>query len=330
MFTIVTTTVIAEQRALPFRAYFCVAGTRCVLTTNSVDVLRMAANRRPQKNHIGDRSFEMEVVVDPARDDAAECGTFFRGIKHLVFAFLPPRSFVTYDLLRRHVHAELSTAAAADPCFWKTLLLPITVGVLGTTVGIVPLHCACLERHGSGLLIAGKSGAGKSTLTAALGRIGYTLLSDDWTYISKRESALIAHGLSAPVKLLADCAGFFPELASLTPASALNGELAYQVNPEFFGCRATEISSPKWIFFLERTCASGCRMIPCRSEYARTFFQEGAERLPDELPEAKSNRAAVIRALSARPGWIIRTGETPQATAQALDAFLCEESHGTL
>jgi hypothetical protein len=268
----------------------------------------------------------MEVVVDPTRDDAAECGTFFRGIKHLVFAFLPPRSFITYDLSRRWVHAELSTAAAADPCFWKMLLLPITVGVLGTTIGIVPLHCACLERQRSGLLIAGKSGAGKSTLTAALGRIGYTLLSDDWTYVSKRESGLIAYGLSAPVKLLTDSARFFPDLASLTPTSALNGELAYQVNAEFLGCRASEISSPKWIFFLERASTSGCRLIPCRSEYARNFFEESAERLPDELPEAKSTRTAVIRALSARPAWIVRTSETPQTTARALDVFLSEDS----
>lgn len=330
MFTIVITTVIADRRALPLRIDFQAAGARCVLSSNSDSVLQIAAQPGRHEGQIGHATFEMEVVVDPARDDAAECGTFFRGIKHLVFAFLPPRSLVTYDLLRRRVHAELSTAAASDPCFWRMLLLPITVGVLGTTVGIAPMHCACLERQGSGLLIAGRSGAGKSTLTAALGRMGYTLLSDDWTYISKRESALIAHGLSAPVKLLTDSARFFPELASLTPASALNGELAYQVNPEFLGCPATEISSPNWIFFLERTSTSGCRMIPCRSEYARNFFEESAERLPDEIPEAKATRAAVIRALSARPAWIIRTGETPQATAQALDAFLSEERYGTL
>jgi hypothetical protein len=324
--TIVISTLTADRRTLSLRADIYVAGARCVLATNSAEVLQIAANGRPQQHHIGDASFEMEVVVDAARDEAAECGTFFRGMKHLVFAFLPPRSFVTYDLLRRRVHAELSVRAATDPCFWKTLLLPITIGVLGTTVGVVPLHCACLERRGSGLLIGGKAGAGKSTLTAALGRIGYTLLSDDWTYISKRESELLAHGLSTPVKLLTDSARFFPELAILPAKMALNGELAYQVNAEFLGCRGAEISSPRWIFFLERTPTPGCQLIRCRSEYARNFFEGGAERLPDELPEAKSTRAAVIRALSARPAWIIRTGETPQATAQALDAFLSEDS----
>jgi hypothetical protein len=329
VFRIVIATAISDRRLLPFRTDFCIAGSRCVLTTNSANVLQIAANCRPGEQPIDEGSFDIEVAVDPDRDHAAECGTFFRGSKHLVFAFLPPRSFVTYDLLRRRVYAQLSAAAAIDPCFWKTLLLPITVGVLGTTVGVVPLHCACLEQGANGLLIAGKSGAGKSTLTAALGQIGYTLLADDWTYVSKRESGLIAHGLSAPIKLLTDSARFFPELDSHTPTTALNGELAYQLDPSSLGCRSGEVSSPKWIFFLERTSIPGCRLIPCRSEYTRSFFVENAERLPDELPEAKSTRAAMIRELSARPAWIIRTGETPQATARALDAFLSEESNGT-
>ena len=268
----------------------------------------------------------MEVVVDPSRDHAAECPTFFRGMRHLVFAFLPPRSFVTYDLLRRRVHAQLSTSAAGDPYFWKTLLIPITVGVLGTTIGLVPLHCACLERRGSGLLIAGVSGAGKSTLTAALGQIGFALLSDDWTYLSKQESSLVAHGLSAPLKLLPDAAQFFSELAALTPVTALNGELAYQVDPQLLGCTVAGISSPKSIFFLERTPTPGCRVLPCRSEYARHFFEKNAERLPDNLAEAKSFRAGVIRMLSARPTWIIRTGDTPQLPARAIDEFLSEEA----
>jgi hypothetical protein len=326
----VTTTAMLDHRTSTFRADFYVAGAKCVLCTNSLDVLHTAEKGKPHEGRIDAGSFDMEVVVDPSRDHAADCPTFFRGMRHLVFAFLPPRSFVTYDLLRRRVHAQLSSSAAADPCFWNTLLIPITVGVLGTTIGIVPLHCACLERHGSGLLIAGASDAGKSTLTAALGRIGFTLLSDDWTYLSKHESGLIAHGLSAPLKLLPDAAQFFSELAALTPATALNGELAYQVDPQLFGCRLTEISSPKSIFFLERTSTPGCRVLPCRSEYARDFFEKNAERLPDVLVEAKSFRASVIRMLSARPTWIIRTGDTPQETARAIDEFLSEENDAAL
>ena len=55
---------------------------------------------------------------------------------------------------------------------------------MGTTVGVMPLHSACLDHDGRGLLLAGNSGAGKSTLTVALARCGFSLISDDWTYIS--------------------------------------------------------------------------------------------------------------------------------------------------
>jgi energy-coupling factor transporter ATP-binding protein EcfA2 len=247
-----------------------------------------------------------------------------------VFAILPPRSFLAYDLLRKRVHAVLSSAAALDSSFWNTLLLPITIGVLGTTVGVAPIHCACLERNGSGLLVAGVSGAGKSTLTAALAQLGFPLISDDWTYISRQQCGLVAHGLSSPVKLLPDAARFFPDLKAFAPRMALNGELAYEIDPAgAMGFTAKDTSHPRRIFFLERSSAPGCHMVPCRPEYVRDFFEQNAERLPDELSEAKAFRSSIIQTLSARPSWILRTGESPQTTAKVLDDFLAEADHAT-
>lgn len=320
-----------NRQTLPFRTDFVIAGTRCVLATNSFEVLQSAARWQQETPLQCSASFEMEVFVDSAMDNTADQAAFFRGHRHLVFALLPPRSFVTYDLLRRRVHAALSVAAEGDRLFWNNLLLPITIGVLGTTVGVVPLHCACLDRNGSGLLVAGVSGAGKSTLSAALAEHGFSFVSDDWTYISKDGSILIAHGLSSPVKLLPDTVRFFPRLGDLLPRTTMNGELAYEIDPSRTGGFAVKRHSyPHRILFLERTSRSGCDFVPCRADYVRNFFEGNAERLPDELVDAKAFRTSIIQVLSSRPAWILRTGESPQKTAEAIGQFVTEARNATV
>jgi HPr Serine kinase C-terminal domain len=323
-------TLTFNRQTLPFRTDFLIAGTQCLLATNSHEILQAAAHWRSPANHAAVSSFEMEVIVDPDMDGNSEQPAHFRGNRHLVFGILPPRSFVAYDLLRRRVHAVLSPAAASDRSFWNKLLLPITIGVLGTTIGVVPLHCACLHRHGNGVLVAGVSGAGKSTLATALAHRGFAFISDDWAYVSKTNSGLLAHGLSFPIKLLPDAERFFPELRALTPKSTLNGEVAYELDPTQSSAFDVKMSThPRNIFFLERVSAGGCRMIPCRAEFVRDFFEQNAERLPDELPEAKALRSNVIQLLSACRSWILRTSENPQRTAAALDAFLLEVNRAT-
>ena len=323
---IVTVIRAFDQKTLPFRTNCVVAGTSCLVSTNSYDVLRATTqwHSAPVDDHAC--SFEMQIFVDAALDNLPEQPGHFRGRRHLVFALLPPRSFAAYDLLRRRAHVTLSLAAAGSRAFWDSLLLPITIGVLGTTVGVVPLHSACLDHHGAGVLVAGVSGAGKSTLATALGRLGFTLVSDDWIYVSDQHPALVAHGLSSPVKLLPDAVRFFEELERCSPRTTLNGEFAYEFDPQSSMQIATKnVSHPRTIFFLERTSTPGCHMIPCRGEYVREFFLKNAERLPDEIPEAKALRERIIERLSKCRSWILRTGESPWRTAEFVQTFLLED-----
>src|ERR1700688_278884 len=328
----VSLTFAFNRQALPLRTDFYVAGAHCHLSTNSADIIQSMSRwlRWRGPSPAASRSFEMEIIVDPRLDTAAKRPAYFRGNGHLVFGFLPQGSFITYDLLRQYVRAVLSSEAARDDSFWNALLIPITIGIVGTTVGVVPLHCACLERNGRGLLIAGDSGVGKSTLTAALTQRGLALISDDWTYFSKEASTLIAHGLSSPIKLLPDAVQFFQKWRGLTPAISLNGELAYEVDPaRFAGSTVKNTSRPTWIFFLERTSTPGCQFVPCSSASIREFFENNAERLPDELIAAKTLRTTIIRALSALPSWVLRTGDSPQRTSEAIDHFILETKYAT-
>jgi len=322
---IVTLTLAFNPITLPLRAEFPLAGSRCLLSTNSRELLRLSQPWQSLRSATPARSFLMQIIEDTSSFSSPPVLSHFRGLRHLVFAMMEPGGFLSFDLLRRRVMGILSPAAAADPGFWNSRLLPISVGVLGTTLGIAPLHCACLDRHGAGLLVAGNSGAGKSTLTAALAERGFAVVSDDWTYASRLNGTLVAHGLFAPVKLLPDAIRFFPELRDSTPSKTLNGEIAHEIDPSRLLRSQWKASSvPKWLFFLERASMPGCRFLPCPPSHTQQFFELNAEKLPAELPEAARTRSAIIQRLSSCKSWILRTGDDPIRTAAAIDAFLLE------
>jgi hypothetical protein len=309
--------------SLPFRTEFPVAGTRCELSTNSHQVLKLSVPWHSGEDSPDGQSIRMEILEDYSSKFDTYSLPHFRGLRHLVFAMLEPGSFLNFDLLRRRMIGVLSPAAARDPHFWNAQLIPITIGLLGTTVGIAPLHCACLDRKGSGLLVAGNSGAGKSTLTAALAKRGMAVVSDDWTYISNRRGKLVAHGLFAPVKLLPDTVRYFPELRNVPPKRTLNGEMAHEINPEkVFRSRWISQSDPRWVLFLERTSAPGCRFLPCRPEHLVQFFEGNSEKLPPELSTASYARSTIIQELSHCDCWVLRTGDDPLRTAAAIHEFL--------
>jgi hypothetical protein len=319
----VTATLAFDRNTLRFRADFTIAGAHCLLSTNSYNILRHAIPWQTSQKQIASSSFQMEIIEDSCLDSGTGKLPHFRGARHLVFAMMEPRSFLNYDLLRKRVIGVLSPAAVRDRSFWSAQLLPITIGILGTTLGVVPLHCACLDGRGDGLLLAGSSGAGKSTLSAALSQRGFALVSDDWTYLSRAQSFLTAYGLDAPIKLLPNSVRFFSELEKCALKKTMNGEIAYEIDPaRILRSSVKAFSHPKWILFLERTSTPGCRFVPCRAEHVIQYFEQNAERLPEELSDARAARSDLIRSLSRCQSWLLHTGDDPHQTAESIGRFL--------
>jgi hypothetical protein len=319
---------IVNRTALPLQADLLIAGAHCAFATNSEQILASVDRWRCASCPRSNRTFEMNVVLDTSlpADRDVRTQTHFRGLHHLVFATIGTHELFVFDLFRKQVAGAVSQASASDPTFWSSHWLPITVGVMGTTVGVVPVHSACLDLDGKALLIAGASGAGKSTLSVALAHCGFSLISDDWTYVSQEAAALMVHGIDAPVKLLPDAIQYFPEFSGRTPKTWFNGELAFEIEHEEFCSGSAPLRSrPHWLLFLERRSKSGCSFVPCSAQDAQAFFESSAERLPDQVPEASVARSAVIRSIANCRCWRLRTGESPQVTADAIRQF-CERN----
>src|ERR1700730_17902084 len=275
-----------DQTDLSYSMELCFAGAGCDLRTNSSELVRVLEGLSTSTSGTVLSGFKMRLVVDESSDEAAG-EPHFRGCDHVVMASFGRYNVFVFHIVRRTLSAGVSAAVARDSSLWKEKLIPITLGVLGSAMGLVPVHCACLELNGDGLLIAGASGAGKSTLSVALSEGGFNYVSDDWTYISRRHDGIVAHGTSAPVKLLPDAVEHFKSLVGRSLQRSMNGELAYEVDiAEAFGARVERACQPRWLVFLERTQGAGAVFTPMSSAQTRTYVNCSVERLPPQLYEA--------------------------------------------
>jgi serine kinase of HPr protein (carbohydrate metabolism regulator) len=172
-------------------------------------------------------------------------------------------------------------------------------------------------------MIAGVSGAGKSTLSVALAEEGFNYVSDDWTYISQSRDGIMAHGTSAPVKLLPNAVEHFKNLRRHSLQTSMNGELAYEVDiAEAFGARVQRACEPRCLMFLERTQRAGAAFRPMSSTESRRYLNSSVERLPLQLHEAAAMRERTIESVALLPSWHFRYGGTPQFAARQLREFV--------
>ena len=309
---------------MDFRHTLRLAGAVCEVTTNSSELGNTLDAWRGATDGDGGNRFTMQVRVAHRTAEGAR-RPHFRGLHHVVVASFGASNVFVFDLLRRNVAASISEDTARDQPFWNEILLPITMGVLGAAVGVVPVHCACLAADGVGLLVAGAAGAGKSTLSMALAQSGFDFISDDWTYLSWTREGLAAHGMSTPIKLLPDAIRHFPRLAEYPVHPALDGELAYRLSVSNFGAEVRFSCVPRWFLFLERTASHGCHLDPISPEKARLYLEAGVERLPVQLRAIEEGRSEIISRISRISCWTLRYGGPPQVASAGIREFLSRQ-----
>jgi hypothetical protein len=89
-------------------------------------------------------------------------------------------------------------------------LIEFAVFILATRgLGLVPLHGACVGRHGRGLLLLGASGAGKSTVALHSLLNGLEFLSEDAVLVDPE--ALLATGVANYLHVKADALRFIED-----------------------------------------------------------------------------------------------------------------------
>jgi hypothetical protein len=305
----------------PLRELFVVGGANCEICTNHealLDVARESFLPISETGHPVDFTIRCWVDME-GKDQPPWSKPYFRGLGHIIYGGFGPQSSVLVDLLSRRIVGRFSRALASDATYWKTIIFPRLLTAIGPSIGITELHCGCAVLNDWGLLLAGGGGAGKSTLTLALAQNGLSILSEDWTYFSRRHSRVRAWGLPTTVKLLPDAIQHFPELKDFETSISLNGERVYQVDPVLhLGAARSRCCEPRWLVFLQRGPSPEFVL-------TRMSVGEAEARLRGDLlagsAEVQSLQTEIVKDLVHLECWLLRYGGPAQSVARSLATF---------
>jgi hypothetical protein len=163
----------------------------------------------------------------------------------------------------------LSQAAVEHKAYLRYHFLEAIALTMLASSYVTPLHAACVELAGQGVLFCGNSGAGKSSLAYACARAGWKFISDDASYLVRQGIGRLVVGNSQFVRLRPSAAELFPELEglSLTPRAA--GKPSIEIPTALIpGVMGVPHSRVEYIVFLNRGEFDVPELVPFPKELA--------------------------------------------------------------
>lgn len=253
----------------------------------------------------------------------------FRGRNEFVHADYGADGSIWFDLRAREVLGRLSEEIIAEEAFFRRAVLAVIAGILAPSLGVIAVHAACVVRAGKAILLAAPSGTGKSTISLFLALRGWSLLSDDWTFVSSTNGSLRVWGMQTALKLLPDAVNHFSALAPFSPAESLNGELSFEIDPwTLFGVDRAVDAIPAGLVFLTRKPSednSGFFHVTAsgHDESLATLLTE-IEQQPEQTVGNKDARLSHLSLLCRLPSLKVSFGGEPSAVAADLDELIRE------
>ena len=313
---------LCKDAVTPLCEHYTAAGALCSFSTNCESLLEAARESfLPVEAPAASVDFSVRFWVDlnnSARPPWPK--PYARGLNHLVFAGFDSESSMLANLRDRRVIGRFSAGIAADRTYWKTVIFPILATLVSASVGVAELHCSCVAKQQSGLLLVGPGRSGKSTLAVALAKAGFGFLSDDRTFCSWRKGKLLAWGLATTLKLRRDSGRFFSELQGEEPTDVQNGEPCFRFEPgSGLGLERVRCCEPRWLVFLKRSESPTFCLTRMSSEEAAARLQED---LLAELPDAAAKQMEVVAKLAELPCLLLQYGGRPHDVARELALHL--------
>lgn len=245
---------------LPLLASFLFGNKICEISTNCDKVLQAATESfaKPDKRGTAP-DLRMKLWVDERPSiPSSDLTPYVRALNHLVFAGFNSTNSALLDLEQMHIVGRFSKAVALDRSCWKNTIFPVLLSVAAGPLGVAELHCACVEKNGNGLLLAGASGSGKSSLSVLLAKRGFRFLSDDRTCCSFHNRKLTAWAMPTPLKMRSEAGAWLDELRQLRPHKSKTGEMEFRLDPtKQLHLRRARECQPRLLVFLEQHAGAG-------------------------------------------------------------------------
>jgi hypothetical protein len=283
---------------LPLSAAFYPVGFHVIIATNSQDVLDAASECwSHHKPEFACDPIRLRVVVG-AEGDLCE-STVHRAQGNLYAVVADVNNFANIDIQAFTGMIFVSQKTASDHAWLRWFFLESMVYLLLAQRYLVPVHAACVERNGVGVLLSGRAAAGKSTLTFACARAGWTYVTDDCSWLLPNSDSRTVIGRPWQARFRPDAPALFPELEGHAVRARPTGKLSIEIPLSAFpDIRTASRATIGRLVFLERGPGCSPRLITISGA-------ESVGRLLREMPSYGSQ----VNAMHERT--VRRLGEVP-------------------
>jgi hypothetical protein len=277
---------------MPLEADYFPLGFKVHISTNSEEVLLAAEDSWgcfPSKASLLP-DIKLRIGVLEGSSLGCPPAPIYRSYGNQFSIVADRENFLTCALEEGAAFGWLSRGAARHRSYFRYHLLEGAVLSLLCATRITPLHGACVEREGCGILLCGDSGAGKSTLAFACACAGWTFISDDSSHLLNSNCDRIVVGNSHKMRFRATAVKLFPELEglSITPRAAGKPsiELPTKSLPHIRTAAECQVDR---IVFLSRRDSSPPGLSSYPRDAARDWFAESIDNAGGEMERRRAS-----------------------------------------
>jgi hypothetical protein len=171
--------------------------------------------------------------------------------------------FGVCDLAQGFGFAWIPQSVVRDADYVRYFYIEAMGYVLLTAAHLAPVHAACVEWNGRGILLCGESGAGKSSLAYACARAGWTYVTDDASFLIRHEDGPVVTGNAHLIRLRDRAITLFPEFEGYPVTNRPDGKPSLDIPTQTLKnvrtARQTRISHA---LFLNRTVTAPPSLSP--------------------------------------------------------------------
>jgi hypothetical protein len=260
---------------LPLRATFYPVGFPVDIITNSPLVLEAAQESWGlfQKTS-SEPPVQIRLGVLPSSQKECPPPPTCRGRRNLITQIVDVQNFMISDTRAGFAFGWVTEAAAKNRAYLRYHFLEGTAWLLLQALYLTPIHGACVELDGHGVLLCGDSGAGKSSLSYACARHGWKFLSDDSSCLVRKGSGRIVVGNPYQMRFRESAVELFPELIDRKANLRPTGEMAIELPTTTRHITTLNRCSVDFIVFLNRKDSLPNGIVPFSRERALSWFEQ--------------------------------------------------------
>jgi HPr Serine kinase C-terminal domain len=263
----------------PFHEIYYPLGLPLEVSTNSASVIAAAQQSwGPFPELQSAKKIHLRIGVAQRGSDELPHPPVFRAQRGLITIIADSENFGVCDVTSGFGFGWVTPVTAADSPFFRYHFLDVMIGLLLSPIHFAIVHAACVALDGHGVLLCGHSKAGKSTLAFACAQRGWTFISDDVGYVSRKNPGRMVIGNPLYLRLREDAPELFPQLRDRAVGLRQNGEPGFEIStsslPNFATAFKCEIEH---IVFLRRSASGPARLSALSKDHARLRLENVLE-----------------------------------------------------